>query len=199
MHNAVCLLSTIFSHFTHILFHLSSIFSCQCDSSNICIATGTNPVRPTSAIEDSQIRICLTSNDDEIQDITFLQITQTDSDGNQSTTKPEILFSASPIDPSLTVITLPDTDFAHGVSSATLFGQLSLKDAEESFQLDLELSMNLNTESAVPSTDESSPTTDDTSPTPSSRSLSQSTDYIHHITLAFGGIIMAIGGYLLAN
>ena len=189
-----------YSHPSHyILFHLSSIFSCQCDSSNICIATGTNPVGPTSAIEDSQIRICLTSNDDEIQDITFLQLTQTDSDGIESTTKPEILFSASPDDPSLTVITLPDTDFVQGVSSATLFGQFSLKDAQESFQLDLELSMDLNTESAVPSTDESTPTTDDTSPTPSSRSLSQSTDYTHHITLAFGGIIMTIGGYLLAN
>ena len=130
--------------------YLSSIFSCQCDSSNICIATsGTNPVGSTSAIEDdSQIRICLTSNE-LIQDITFLQITQTDADGIESITEPEILFSVSPDDPSLTVITLPNTDFVQG--SATVFGVLSLNnDAEESFQLDLQLSspMDLNSESS---------------------------------------------------
>jgi len=116
--------------------------SCQCDSSTICIATsGTN------AIEDNQIRICLTSNE-LIQDITFLQITQTDADGIESITEPEILFSVSPDDPSTYFITLPNTDF---VQSATVFGVLSLNnDAEESFQLDLQLSspMDLNSESS---------------------------------------------------
>ena len=130
-----------YSHTTLSIYYLSSIFSCQCNSSNICIATsGTN------AIEDNQIRICLTSNE-LIQDITFLQITQTDADGIESTTEPEILFSSSPDDPSLTVISLPNTDF---VLPATVFGVLSLNnDAEESFQLDLELSsMDLNSESS---------------------------------------------------
>lgn len=148
IHNTACL-STIFSQYNICILFSSLFFSCQCDSSNICIATsGTNLVGSTSAIEDdSQIRICLTSNE-LIQDISFLQITQTDADGIESITEPEILFSVSPDDPSLTVITLPNTVFVQG---ATVFGVLSLNnDAEESFQLDLQLSspMDLNSESS---------------------------------------------------
>lgn len=130
IHNTACL-STIFSQYT-ILFSSFSIFSCQCDSSNICIATSES----TSAIEDdSQIRICLTSNE-LIQDITFLQITQTDADGIESITEPEILFSVSPDDPSTYFITLPNTVFVQG-SSATLFGLANFDNSEEFFSLGL--------------------------------------------------------------
>ena len=150
IHNTACL-STIFSQYNIcILFSSFSIFSCQCDSSNICIATsGTNPVGSTSAIEDgSQIRICLTSNE-LIQDISFLQITQTDADGIESITEPEILFSVSPDDPSTYLITLPNTVFVQGSLLPTLFGLANFDNSEEFFSLDLDLSsMGFSSESS---------------------------------------------------
>lgn len=126
--------------------HLTYIFviRCQCDSTFTCL----DPNDEVVTTEIDNIQVCLTSFPSNILDINFLQITQTDPTGVQSTevvigvdgNEMESSLVLTPgIDGQPTVILLPSSLF-EGATTIAIFGSV-VTDApsEESFQLDLEL------------------------------------------------------------
>ena len=59
-------------------------FSCQCDSSNVCLETGTS--NPSEVPSSEDVRICLLSSGmSDILDLDFFQLTLTDPLGDEST------------------------------------------------------------------------------------------------------------------
>ena len=95
---------------------------------------------------DSDIQVCLISHDQDLIDISFLQITQTDSLGVEST---DVIINGN--DEAASVIISQDNGLSSGVivlssdifdseaTSITLFGMATGVLSEISFQVDLEL------------------------------------------------------------
>lgn len=97
---------------------------------------------------DSDIQVCLISHDQDLIDISFLQITQTDSLGVEST---DVIINGNGDTPAVPVIISQDNGLSSGVivlssdifdseaTSITLFGMATGVLSEISFQVDLEL------------------------------------------------------------
>ena len=91
---------------------------------------------------DTDIRICLSSNDESIQDISFLQITQIDSSSGETINTFVDLDTLSFVseDPTSKVIILSADEFLPTAGTVTVFGEVSLSESEQSFQLGLDVS-----------------------------------------------------------
>ena len=128
----------------HYCYHLSFTTSCQCDSTSTCLEP--NSEITLSVVEgDTDIRICLSSNDESIQDISFLQITQIDSSSGETIDTIVDLDTLSFVseDPTSKVIILSADEFLPTAGTVTLFGKVSLSESEQSFRLGLDVSASL--------------------------------------------------------
>ena len=97
---------------------------------------------------DSDIQVCLISHDQDLIDISFLQITQTDSLGVEST---DVIIDGNGDNTAVSVIISQDDGLSSGVivlssdifdpeaTAITLFGMATGVMSEISFQVDLEL------------------------------------------------------------
>ena len=125
----------------HYCYHLSFTTSCQCDSTSTCLEPNSE-ITPSVVEGDTDIRICLSSNDENIQDISFLQITQIDSSSGETIDTIVDLDTLSFVseDPTSKVIILSADEFLPTAGTVTLFGEVSLSESEQSFQLGLDVS-----------------------------------------------------------
>jgi len=134
-----------FSRRNHRSLLLSSLFfttsSCQCDSTSTCLEPNSE-ITPSVVEGDTDIRICLSSNDESIQDISFLQITQIDSSSGETIKTIVDLDTLSFVseDPTSKVIILSADEFLPTAGTVTVSGEVSLSESVQSFQLGLDVS-----------------------------------------------------------
>ena len=124
---------------THICSHQSyyySPFSCQCDITSTCLdADNMNE-------DEDEIRICVISYDEDLLEISFLQITQTDPLGDEVTLPLDLSsFTMFPNDDQSSggFIVLSKNDLLiPDATSINILGMALLSDSEKLFQLDLQ-------------------------------------------------------------
>ena len=116
--------------------HQSYPFSCQCDITSTCLdANNINE-------DEDEIRICVISYDEDLLEISFLQITQTDPLGDEVTIQLDLSsFTMFPNDDQSSggFIVLSKNDLLiPDATSINILGMALLSDSEKLFQLDLQ-------------------------------------------------------------
>ena len=130
---------TCFFSLTHICSHQPCYyypFSCQCDLTSTCLdANNINE-------DEDEIRFCVISYDEDLLEISFLQMTQTDPLGDEVTLPLDISsFTMFPnnYQSSGGFIVLSKNDLLiPDATSINILGMALLSDSEELFQLDLQ-------------------------------------------------------------